>query len=153
MMSWSILCMLSSGQWGGLLWPSVPGGWPAAGTLQGGLQPPERPVGAAGQNLPRQQCVRGGSLWYCYRCVFVYASLCFHCVPLYYKAFQLLHTFNAVFSSLKLFFCFLQWFTPCWIFAVLSPTWTWHCMQTHGNSSSSQYICHVVCHTRWTTWL
>lgn len=75
-MSPSILFMLSSGKWGGLLWPSVPGGWPAAGTLQGGLLPPEGSVGAAGQDLARQQCLRGGGLWYCNRCVFVYICVC-----------------------------------------------------------------------------
>lgn len=74
--SLSIL-LLSSEQWSGLLWSSVPGCWPTAGTLQTGLHPPEGSLGAAGQDATQQQRLRGGGLWYCNRWEFVYASLPF----------------------------------------------------------------------------
>lgn len=71
--SLSILLM-SSEQWSGLLWSSVPGGWPASGTLQTGLHPPEGSVGTAGKNATQQQRLRRGGLGYCNRCITLFST-------------------------------------------------------------------------------
>ena len=106
--------LVFTGEWGGLLWPSVPGGWPAAGTLQGGLLPAEGTNGAAGQGLSGQHCLRGGGLWHRHRWVFVhihYMYVCFSATliitPVLYKLFYL-HIFNAAFSSLDICVIFLS---------------------------------------------
>jgi len=104
-MSLSILCMLSSGEWGGLLWPSVPGGWPAARTLQGGLLPPEGSAGAAGPHFPGQQWRRGRGLWYFNRCVCICMHLLvFHSHTLCYEAYPSLYLDH----QCKLCFIFLS---------------------------------------------
>lgn len=66
---WKWVQTCSSGQRGGLLRSSVPGGWPAAATLQGGLHAPERSVRGVGQDATQQWRLRGGGLWYCDRWV------------------------------------------------------------------------------------
>lgn len=60
------------GEWGGVLWPPVPGGGPAPGALQGGLLPPEGPHGAAGRCLSGHSSYRRGRFRHCLRCVCVW---------------------------------------------------------------------------------
>lgn len=147
-----------SGQWNGLLWSSVPGCWPPTGTLQGCLHPSEGSVGAAGQDDTQYWCLRRWGVWHCIMYVFV---CCFflHWWTFCCKAVILFYTFNRLemFLILLDFHVSLKWFTACWISALSFPTWIWHCMQTRGNSLSSQWARNIkkntVFMTYWIQWL
>lgn len=79
------------------------------------------------------------------RCLTLY-HVCV-CVLLFYPLlnFLLALTLFYIFDRLELFLILLdfhvslKWFTACWISALSFPTWIWHCMQTRGNSLSSQW--------------